>query len=234
MSNVKPFVFLSFDEKEEEIKVEEKNAEENQQSQNLEEEIQKLYEEKLKEGFERGYNEGFEKGRTEGFEKGYEEGREKALLEEEKRLSEKINELNRQLEILKKVSEELSNFKERQLELLLPQILKLSFKIAEKILATKIILDREITLGILKEALNEVPLSEESIIVKLNPQDLSVISARVNELGFDRRNLKFEQADNLKPGDVEIETETLHVVATIEKKLEEIQNAINSILSKQS
>lgn len=229
MSKIKPFIFSSFDENEaEETKVDRSDKGSKQQAPviNIEEQIQRQYEEHFKEGFERGYREGYEKG--------YQEGKQEAQKNTEEELKGKVAELKDQIELFKKISAELAKFKEKQLELLLPQIMRLSFKIAEKIVATKISLDREITLEILKEALNEVPLNEESIIVKLNPEDLTLLADRIHEIGVDPKKLKLEPLSKLKRGELEIETESLHIVSTLEKKLEEIENAINSLLSKQS
>lgn len=229
MSNIKPFVFSSFDEvKTEEIKVEESQqvTEQPPPSVNVEEQIEKLYEERLREGYERGYEEGFAKG--------YIDGKQEAEKKAQEEVKVKVEELKSQIELFKKVSEELSTFKERQLELLLPQIMRLSFKIAEKVVATKINLDREVTVEILREALKEVPLDEENIIIKLNPEDLSMIADKLGELGLEGKKIKLEPISSIHRGDVEIETESLHIVSTLEKKLEEIENAINSLLSKQS
>ena len=214
--DIKPYIPSSFDESL--IKPKEEIDE------NKEKGLKKKYEELKKK-----YEETLKSAYIEGFNKGYEEGLKKA----EKEIDQKKQELNRQFEILKKLIYDLSTFKEKQMELLLPQIIKFAFKIAEKVVATKISLDREITLSILKDALSAVPNNEEKLIVKLNPKDYEFISQNLNKIGVDPSKIQFEPNENIKSGDYKIETHSLHIVATVEEKLKELENAINTFISQQ-
>jgi flagellar assembly protein FliH len=213
---IKPYILSSFDETLI-LPKEEKNEQKEEGLKKKYEELKKKYEETLKSAY------------IEGFNKGYEEGLKKA----EKEIDQKKQELNRQFEILKKLIDDLSTFKEKQMELFLPQILRFAFKIAEKVVATKISLDRHITLSILKDALAEVPNNEEKFIVKLNPKDYEFILQKLNELGIDPSKIQFEPSENIKSGDYKIETQSLHIVATVEEKLKELENAVNTFISQQ-
>ncbi|GEM_PF-601901 len=216
--NVKPFIPYSFDEKK-------KPKEESKPKEEKTEISTETYEQKLKEGYEKGYNQGYE----EGFNKGYKEGIKKSNEE----LKIKTQEINTVIGTLNKLLQELANFKQQQLNFLLPQILKLSFKIAEKIVASKISMDREVTIAILKEALNAVPVNEEKITIKLNPEDYDFITNNLSELQIDPHKVQIEASEKIKRGDCSIETESLQIVASVEEKLKEIENAINTLITQQ-
>ncbi|MGC9044996.1 MAG: FliH/SctL family protein [Thermodesulfovibrio sp.] len=158
--------------------------------------------------------------------KGYEEGFNKG----QKEIKEKSDELSKTTEVFKNLIKELREFKHKQIESLLPQILKLAFQIAEKVVATKISLDKEATLSIVKEALKTIPLSEEKIIIKISPEDYDYISQKIDELEIDRASIQIEPSDEIKGG-CSIETQSQHIVSTVEQRLKEIENALNSILS---
>ncbi len=205
---VRPYVPLSFDE----------NKKTPQES--------KINEEIIKKGYEEGFNKGYKEGFNEGVKKGYEEGFNKG----QKEIKEKSDELSKTTEVFKNLIKELREFKHKQIESLLPQILKLAFQIAEKVVATKISLDKEATLSIVKEALKTIPLSEEKIIIKISPEDYDYISQKIDELEIDRASIQIEPSDEIKGG-CSIETQSQHIVSTVEQRLKEIENALNSILS---
>ncbi|MCS7214871.1 MAG: FliH/SctL family protein [Thermodesulfovibrio sp.] len=212
--DVKPYVLLSFDENK---KI-----------------APKIEEEKLKREFiEKGYNEGFKKGYEEGYneglKKGYEEGFNKSLEDIQKKEKELLN----TTQTFKELINELSLFKERQLELFLPQILKLSLTIAEKVVATKINLDKEVVLSIINETLKAVPIHEEKIILKVNPEDYNFLSDKIKEFKIDTTKLHIESSPDISKGGVWIETQSQHLVSTIEQRFKEIENALNSVLSQE-
>jgi len=209
---VKPYNLLSFDENKKSVE----KAQEN-----------KFNEEIVKKGYDEGFNRGYEAGFNEGFNKGYEEGLKKGQNE----IKEKADELLKATEIFKNLIKELTEFKQKQIEFFLPQILKLSFQIAEKVVATKISLDKEVTLSIVKEALKAVPLNEERIVIKLNPDDYRFISQKIDELEIDKARLQIEPSAEITEGGCSIETQSQHIVSTIEQRFKEIENALNSIIS---
>lgn len=209
---VKPYNLLSFDENKKSVE----KAQEN-----------KFNEEIVKKGYEEGFNRGYEAGFNEGFNKGYEEGLKKGQNE----IKEKADELLKATEIFKNLIKELTEFKQKQIEFFLPQILKLSFQIAEKVVAKKISLDKEVTLSIVKEALKAVPLNEKRIVIKLNPDDYRFISQKIDELEIDKARIQIEPSAEITEGGCSIETQSQHIVSTIEQRFKEIENALNSIIS---
>jgi len=209
--NIKPYVPLPFDENKKIIEHHEN----------------KPNEDVMERGYKDGYNKGYEDGHKQGVNKGYEEGFNKSQNE----IKEKSNELDRITEVFKNMIKELTEFKDKQIEFFLPQILRFSFKIAEKIVATKIALDKDVTFSIVQEALKAVPFSEEMIIIKLNPDDYEIISEKINELDIDRTKLQIEPSNDIKKGGCWIETQSQHIISTIEQRFKEIENALNTNIS---
>lgn len=212
---VKPYVPSCFDERKEVSQVSTSNE------RAKEEEI-KNYEETIKEQIERGYRTGYE----EGFKKGYEEGLKKA----ESEINEKKLRLQQAEELFLKNAEELIRLKEQQIKNLLPHILKLSLKIAEKIIAQKIEMEKEFIFPIIKEALNFIPLEEEKVVIKLNPEDYQLVRENTSMLNIDYERVHLEPSKDITKGSCQIETQTTMVESKIEDKLKEIENVLNRIL----
>jgi len=208
--DIKPYVPLSFDENK-------KSTAERKEKGKRREEIK----------YEQGYSSGYKDGYNEGITKGYEEG----IRKGEREIKEKTEQLTETIKIFKNLTKELTVFKEEQMKFFLPYFLKLSFKIAEKIVSTKISLDRDVIVSVVKEALKAIPLNEERIIIKLNPDDYNLIIERIDELEIDRTKLQIEQSPEIKKGGCLIETKTQHIDSTVEQKFKEIENAINSVFS---
>lgn len=218
-NEIKPYIPLSFDE-DKRVTIDKK------ENKLKEDYIKKGYEE----GFSKGYKEGYEKGYNEGFKKGYDEGYSKSQGE----IKEKSEELFKTTQFFKELIRELSIFKERQIESFLPQILNFAIKIAEKIVAIKVSLDKEVVLSIVKETIKSIPFSEERVIIKLNPEDYNFISEKINELGIDSKKLQLEPSSEITKGGCIVETQSNHIVSTVEQRFKEIENALYSVLSKQS
>lgn len=214
---IKPYIPSCFDEKREVSANPTLSSDEK-----AKEEERKSYEEKLKEEIERGYNTGYE----EGFNKGYTEGLKKAEVE----INDKILRLQQAEELFLKIAEELSRLKEQQIKNLLPHVLRLSLKISEKIIAQKIEMEREFIFPIIKEALSFIPLEEEKVVIKLNPEDYQFVRENTSMLNIDYERVHLEPSNDITKGSCQIETQTTMVESKIEEKLKEIENALNRIL----
>ncbi len=210
---IKPFVPFPFDES----LTSQENTEE-VKPQIDEEQLKLIYEEQRQAGYNAGYNEGLNKGYQEGINRGKEE------------INQKINELKSAISAFKNILQDLEEFKQKQIIALMPQILKLSMKIAEKVVVAKINLERELIISIIKEALNTLPGVEDKIIIKVNPDDYKIVSEKISELGVDPQKISIHPSYDLKRGDCSLETQSFQVEAKIDEKLKEIENALNSVL----
>lgn len=214
--NIKPFVPSSFDDRIESIS-------------NFEGKEQRALQKKKghEESLQEAYDKGFKKGYEDGIKQGYEEGLKKA----ENEITEKIANLNKSIEIFSKAIAEVADFKEQQIKLLMPQIIRLSLTIAEKLVAKKIEFDKEIIIPVLKEALSMVPHEEEKIVVKLNSEDYHLVLREIEKFEAFKDKLQLEASMEIKKGDCLIESRSVTVEAKLEEKLKEIEDALNKLLS---
>lgn len=169
------------------------------------------------EGFKRGFEIGFEEGYNEGLKKSYDE-----IKKQEKIVKDKISNLD-------KLITEVSNLRNEQLKAFLPEILNLCIKIAKKIVSAEISINKNIVLNIIKEALKELPLSEQ-IIIKINPQDFENLKDELSELSSQNPSIKIIPSLEINQGDCYIESQEKIIDSTIEEKFKEIEDVLNSVI----
>ncbi|MCS7203116.1 MAG: FliH/SctL family protein [Thermodesulfovibrio sp.] len=211
--NIRPYIPLSFDET---LKYSNEAGIE-----------EKAYREGFNFGKQKGYEEGYSRGYEEGIKKGYSEGFKNAEIE----IKQKINQLEGIIQILLNLIDELKSFKEKEFRKNFPQILNFALKIAEKVVLSKIFLDRDTILPIIKEILQTLPLQEEKILIKLNPEDYIVVLENLENFGINKNNLSLEPSDSIEKGGYLIETKTQYIESTIQDRLKEIENALNSLFT---
>ena len=167
-------------------------------------ESEKKIEVAVKHAYERGHAEGFRKGT---------ETREKELASS--------------AEALKKFILEVENIRRSILERGEARVLNLVIAVAGKIVRQEVATDRDVILGVLREAVKNV-LDRDRIKIRLNPRDHERLSKLTPALisGFEGiRSISLEAVETISPGGAVIETAFGEVDATIEQQLEEILNA---------
>lgn len=175
------------------------------------EKASKIQEKAEKEGYDNGYQKGKEDGYEEGFEKGYEEAKSEAQT--------KIEELNKLLEKVDKHFEE-------ELEKLPVEVIELSVKIASKIVNKKINFNPELINNIIFDLLEEIGDAHQDVVIKISPDMEKYINEVDVENKLNHENLTFVADEKLLDGDCIIETEYGGKDATIENKLELIENKL--------
>ena len=161
-------------------------------------------EKKMKDAYERGHADGYRKGT---------EKREKELASS--------------AETLKKLVLEVENIRRSILERGEARVLTLVIAVAGKILRQEVATDRDVILGVLREAVKNV-LDRDRIKIRLSPRDHEQMSKLAPALisGFEGiRSITLEAVETISPGGAVIETAFGEVDATIEQQLEEILNA---------
>jgi flagellar assembly protein FliH len=137
-------------------------------------------------------------GREEGYKKGFEEG----YLEAIKQIDFEIN-------LIKKIKEELIEYKKEIIKKLEPEMLKLSQYIAEKIIRQNININPALILNTFNFAVKQVSHLDK-IIVYLNPEDYEYLKANKNEIQQiinDFEEIKFLEDRRIEKGGCVIETE---------------------------
>jgi len=193
-----------------------------------EEIFKRAYEEGLKrgreEGFRKGYEEGFGRGKEEGLKRGLDEAKER-LDEERKRLFKEVEEekekaLGRLRGLLEGLEEEIN----RAVLSLDKGVLKLSLKIAQKLLLKEVKTDQELLLRIIREALQYIAEGIE-VVVRLNPEDYRFLEENKVLLP---RNYRFKilPDEGVKRGGAILESQMGVIDATLEKRWEMVLKAL--------
>ncbi len=209
-----------------------------------EKELEKLKEEAIKQGFEEGYGKGYKEGLEQGYKQGYEQGYEKGYTEASKKAREEKEkeyqllkntlqeEYNKKIEECVKKTRDLEGFlvrlKEETEDLVLnldKEVLDLAIKIAKKIVLKSINSDSEITLNVIKEALNYIAEGIE-INIKLNPEEFEYVKHNLLKEIKMPKKINLIADESISKGGVLIETALGVIDATLEKRWNRVINEL--------
>ena len=171
-----------------------------------------------------------ERTRENAFQAGYEEGRNSSLNDMESRIKELSSDFTQMVQGLDDQFKELFNFQEKTL-------LKLSLRIAEKILYEEFCHKKEVTdflAKMLKKILMEM-MEQKKITVFLNPDWLKELNRDEFmdhiELPL-HKNIQFVEDDKLNPGECLVESEDYFIDTTLNHQLELMENHLRQEYSK--
>ena len=158
-----------------------------------------------------------EQTRENAFQAGYEEGRNSSLNDMESRIKELSSDFTQMVQGLDEQYKVLFNFQEKT-------ILKLSLRIAEKILYEELSHKKEITdylVKMLKKILMEM-MEQKKITVSLNPDWLKEFNRDIfmDQIGLPlHENIQFNEDEKLRPGECVVESEDFFIDATLNHQL---------------
>ena len=171
-----------------------------------------------------------ERTRENAFQAGYEEGRNSSLNDMESRIKELSSDFTQMVQGLDDQFKELFNFQEKTL-------LKLSLRIAEKILYEEFCHKKEVTdflAKMLKKILMEM-MEQKKITVFLNPDWLKELNRDEFmdhiELPLHKK-IQFIEDDKLNPGECLVESEDYFIDTTLNHQLELMENHLRQEYSK--
>jgi flagellar assembly protein FliH len=183
----------------------------------LEDQVEETVLERLKEIQEKAYKGAYDLGLV--------DGNEKAFQEKQQELTSRVEKLVLLCQTMETYLETIS----KQSEIILMKVL---FKIAERLAMRTIELDQEPIVELLKSIVQELQ-SAQHILVQINPGDLKFIEElkAKNDLHFDiLKRVKFEANDQVLSGGCLVETDFGTVDASIEQRVEKAWQAIESKL----
>ncbi|MCB0377376.1 MAG: hypothetical protein KDD33_02700 [Bdellovibrionales bacterium] len=167
---------------------------------------------------EDAYKEAYELGKVEGTKVAYEE--EKARIDEE-------------IKVLQDLVNEIKNFKVDLLKENEHHIVRLTFYLAKRLLMKEIVEDDNYVKELIRRSL-EMAQSEEEVTIRLCPEDYKFISENkeefLKELHLDATT-KLEEDVDVKRGGVVVETNYGVIDATIDQRLEKMEELLNSQMS---
>lgn len=178
-------------------------------------EIEAMQKQAYDEAFEQGRRQGFEQGSKQGFEQGqkqgFEAGQKKGYAESQHLLQKQVAELNLLLgsltEPFKNLDEEVEN-----------ELVKLVIAIAGQIIRREIKLDPGQIVGVIRDAINVLPLASQNITLNLHPEDADLVRS---VLKLDENPPPWRLQDNplITRGGCTLETDVSTVDATLENRL---------------
>ena len=187
----------------------------------LKKEIESPEEKAKKEGFEKGYKEGLNKGYLEGHKKGYKEGFEKGKKEAEEKYKKLENVLKKDFqEKIQSINTFLKNLEKESKELILnmdKEVLNLALNIAQKLILKEIERDPEISLRLIREALNYIAEGTE-LNIKVNPEEYKFLKENLLKHIPPSQKIKLIPDESISKGGIFIETSLGVIDATFEKR----------------
>lgn len=145
------------------------------------------------------YQEGFQQGQKDGVAAGQEEHKKKSLN------------LDR---IIKSLSDPLSDLDDQVME----ELVTLVMTIARHMIRREIKTDPGEIIGVVREALNSLPVATRDISIYLNPEDTVLVQEALS-LSGDGESYKIVEDPAMSRGGCRIVTDTSRVDASIEKRL---------------
>lgn len=179
------------------------------------EQIEEMQKQAYDEAFEQGRQQGFEQGLKQGFDQGHEQGFEagtkKGYEESQHLLQKQVSELNGLLDTLAEPFKRLDDEVEDEL-------VKLVIAIARQIIRREIKLDPGQIVGVIREAVNVLPLASQHIVLNLHPDDAELVRS-VLKLDENPPPWTLQENPLITRGGCTVETEVSKVDASLEKRL---------------
>lgn len=157
------------------------------------------------------YDEAFELGKKQGFQEGYADGSKKGYEENVHLLQSQAATMVSLLESLSEPFKKLDDEVEQEL-------VRLAISIAAQIIRREIKLNPGQVVGVVREAVNVLPLSSQKISLKLHPEDADVVRSA---LALDDISPSWSIIEDplISRGGCEVDTGVSHVDATVEHRL---------------
>ena len=149
------------------------------------------------EGHQQGYEKGHEEGHLKGYDEGYEEGAQKARSEEEAAHEES----QRLIEMIGGLDKELQQVNQQVAQ----SLLDLSMELAKKMLHQALKVQPELLLGVINEAINDLPHFSQHVRLILHPTDAELVRSKMGEQ-LEQTGWKIFEDTKIEPGGCRVET----------------------------
>ncbi|MFT6985375.1 MAG: flagellar assembly protein FliH [Psychromonas sp.] len=180
---------------------------------------QSAYEDGFKEGKEAGFTAGTEEGKSEGFKDGFSQGIEQGT---EAGLLAAQGQIDEQLTVWQSLIERLHNPLEKLDDNVEYQLIRLATTLAEQITRCEVQTNPQIILQALKQAVEALPLSEQTLRILLHPDDLKFVQSAYSEEVCLKRGWDLQAEPALARGDCQIQTQTSSVDYAFTTRIEQV------------
>jgi len=180
---------------------------------------QSAYEDGFSEGKEAGHAKGVEEGKLEGLAAGHQEGLVQGLAEG---LAEGAEKIQTQLASWTSLLERLHNPLEKLDENAEYQLVRLATSLAEQITRCEVKTSPQIILQALKQAVDALPISQQTLIINLHPDDLTFVQEAYSQGQCERRGWNLQAEPTLLRGDCQIHTEASSIDYAFNSRIEQV------------
>lgn len=180
---------------------------------------QSAYEDGFNEGKETGHSKGLEQGKLEGIATGHQEGLVQGL---EQGLAEGAEEIEQQVNSWKSLLERLHNPLQKLDENAEYQLVRLATSLAEQITRSEVQTSPQIILQALKQAVDALPISEQKLIIKLHPDDLTFVQQAYSQEQCLQRGWDLQAEPALQRGDCQIHTQISSIDSAFNTRIEQV------------
>lgn len=171
------------------------------------EQIEAIQKQAYAEAFEQGKQQGYAEGKKEGFEAGHKQGYE----ENQHLLQKQAAEFNGLLESLSEPFKSLDEAIEQEL-------VKLTIAIASQLIRRELKLEPGEIVGVVREAINALPLASQKVTVNLHPDDAALVRSAL-KLDESMPPWRLQENPLLSRGGCTVETEVSRIDASVESRL---------------
>jgi len=180
---------------------------------------QSAYEDGFKEGKEAGFIAGSEEGKTEGFKDGVAQG---VAQGTETGLQAGQAQIDEQLSVWQSLIERLHNPLEKLDDNVEYQLIRLATTLAEQITRCEVQTNPQIILLALKQAVEALPISEQTLRILLHPDDLKFVQHAYSQEICLKRGWDLQAEPALARGDCQIHTQTSSVDYAFTTRIEQV------------
>jgi len=185
----------------------------------IEEIRQSAYEDGFKEGKEAGFVKGLEEGTAQGLQEGINKGNEQGLQEGLAAGQQQIDKLTQNWESL---IERLHHPLEKLDDNVEYQLVLLATNLAEQIARSEVQTNPQIILQALKQAVDALPVSEQTLKILLHPDDLLFVQAAYSPEICEKRGWDLQGDPVLARGDCQIHTKTSSIDYAFSHRVEQV------------
>lgn len=165
------------------------------------------------EGFSKGYTEGREQGQEAGLAQGIAEGKKQGLAAIQPEIENKLGQLTQLIEQLQQPLKGLNEQVEQALS-------ELALAMAKAVIGVEVKTNPKVVLTALQQATAALPLNAEHVIIKLHPDDLTIIREHYTETDLQERQWQLRAEPLLERGGCVVESEKSSVDRTLTQRLE--------------
>ncbi|MBT0584920.1 flagellar assembly protein FliH [Alteromonas oceanisediminis] len=187
------------------------------------EEIEAIRQAAFDEGFNNGHQEGLTQGTEEGQAKGYELGHAEGLAQgKEEGLAQGQSEVQALAEQWQVLVDSLQSPLAKRDEQVQEELLQLAVALAKSVIQVEVKTNHGVIEEAFRQALSALPSSEQTVTIKLHPDDIAVIKRVYDDAHIQQQGWQFQPSPELSPGGCDVSTSNNAVDYSIERRCKDV------------